>query len=434
MGELKGQNFIAGRSAGAMEAKTRVVVTGLGAVTPVGNDVPSMWSSLVQGKSGVTRITSFDPSMLSVQIAGEVKGFNPADHFEGKEARRMDRCVQFAVVAAREAMRDAGITINGANADDIGVVFGSAAGGIRTMLEQQKVLEERGPGRVSPFFLPMMLADTPSGQIAISLGVRGPNMAVVSACATGGHAIGEAAETIKRGDARIMIAGGTESAILPLTVAGFIVMRALASDNDNPEKASRPFDLTRQGFVMSEGAGVLILEDMEHAKARGARIYAEVAGYGSSADAFHLAAPAENAEGTIRAMTMALKKAGIDPTEVDYINAHGTGTPLNDKLETLGIKRVFGEHAYRLRVSSSKSMTGHMMGAAGAIEAMVCILAMRDGIIPPTINLRHPDPECDLDYVPNEARPAKIRVALSNSMGLGGHNSCIILRNSLNGK
>lgn len=417
-----------------MEAKTRVVVTGLGAVTPVGNDVPSMWSSLVQGKSGVTRITSFDPSMLSVQIAGEVKGFNPADHFEGKEARRMDRCVQFAVVAAREAMRDAGITINGANADDIGVVFGSAAGGIRTMLEQQKVLEERGPGRVSPFFLPMMLADTPSGQIAISLGVRGPNMAVVSACATGGHAIGEAAETIKRGDARIMIAGGTESAILPLTVAGFIVMRALASDNDNPEKASRPFDLTRQGFVMSEGAGVLILEDMEHAKARGARIYAEVAGYGSSADAFHLAAPAENAEGTIRAMTMALKKAGIDPTEVDYINAHGTGTPLNDKLETLGIKRVFGEHAYRLRVSSSKSMTGHMMGAAGAIEAMVCILAMRDGIIPPTINLRHPDPECDLDYVPNEARPAKIRVALSNSMGLGGHNSCIILRNSLNGK
>lgn len=417
-----------------MGDQTRVVVTGLGAVTPVGNNVPTMWASLLEGKSGVARITSFDPSMLSVQIAGEVKGFNPAEHFEGKESRRMDRCVQFAVVAAREAIKDANITIDDTNADDIGVVFGSAAGGIRTMLEQQKVLEERGPGRVSPFFLPMMLADTPSGQIAISLGVRGPNMAVVSACATGGHAIGEAAETIKRGDARIVITGGTDSAILPLTVAGFIVMRALATDNDTPEQACRPFDITRQGFVMSEGAGVLILEDLEHARARGAKIYAEVIGYGSSADAFHLAAPAENAEGTIRAITMALRKAGIDQTEIDYINAHGTGTPLNDRLETFAIKRVFGEHAYRLKVSSSKSMTGHMMGAAGAIEAMVCILAMRDQIIPPTINLRHPDPDCDLDYVPNEARPAKIRMALSNSMGLGGHNSCIILHNWLNGR
>ncbi len=410
-----------------MAPETRVVITGLGAITPVGNDVPTMWNSLLEGKSGVARITQFDASNLSVQISGEVKNYNASDHFEPKEARRMDRCVQFAVVAAREAMRDAGISVNEENALEIGVVFGSAAGGIRTMLEQQKVLEERGPGRVNPFFLPMMLTDTPSGQIGISIGVRGPNMAVVSACATGGHAIGEAMETIKRGDAKVVIAGGTDSAILPLTLAGFIVMRALATDNDTPEKACKPFDIRRQGFVMSEGAGVLIVEDLEHAIARGAKIYAEVIGYGSSADAFHLAAPPENAEGTIRAMTMAIRKAEIVADQIDYLNAHGTGTPLNDRLETLAVKRVFGDHARRLMISSTKSMTGHMMGAAGAIEAMVCALALRDQIVPPTINLEQPDPECDLDYVPNTARRAKLRNALSNSMGLGGHNSCIIL-------
>lgn len=301
------------------------------------------------------------------------------------------------------------------------------------MLEQQKVMDERGPGRVSPFFLPMMLADTPAGQVSISLGAKGPNMAVVSACATGGNAIGEAAEMIKRGDVPIVITGGTDSAVLPLTMAGFIVMRALAEDNEHPDKACKPFDLNRSGFVMSEGSTILVLESLEHAKARGAKIYAEVIGYGSSADAFHLAAPPENAEGTIRAMRWALKRAGIDPTEVDYINAHGTGTPLNDKFETLAIKQVFGEHAYKVLVSSTKSELGHMMGAAGAVEAMACILAMRDGIIPPTINYETPDPDCDLDYCVNRPRRAKIDVALSNSMGLGGHNSCIILRRYPNG-
>ncbi len=414
--------------------ETRVVVTGLGAITPLGNNVETTWASLLEGRSGITRITQFDPSPFSVQIAGEVKDFNPADYFEPKEARRMDRCVQFAVAAAREAIADAGLEIDSANAEDIGVIIGSAAGGIRTMLEQQKIMDDRGPGRVSPFFLPMMLADTPSGQVAISLGAKGPNMAVVSACATGGNAIGEAAETIRRGDAPIVITGGTDSAVLPLTLAGFIIMRALADDNEHPQKACRPFDARRAGFVMSEGATILVLENIEHAKARGAKIYAEVIGYGCAADAFHLAAPAENGEGTVRAMRMALRKAEIDPSEVSYINTHGTGTPLNDKFETLAIKRVFGEHAYKLLVSSTKSELGHMMGAAGAVEALACILSIRDNVIPPTINYENPDPECDLDCCPNHARPAKIDVALSNSMGLGGHNSCIILRRFANGK
>ncbi|MBI2953020.1 MAG: beta-ketoacyl-ACP synthase II [Chloroflexi bacterium] len=414
--------------------ETRVVVTGLGAITPLGNSVETTWTSLVEGQSGITHITQFDSSPFSVQIAGEVKGFNPVDHFEPKEARRMDRCVQFAVVAAREAIEDAGLEINATNAEQIGVVIGSAAGGIRTMLEQQKIMDDRGPGRVSPFFLPMMLADTPAGQVAISLGAKGPNMAVVSACATGGNAIGEAAEMIKRGDTPIVITGGTDSAVLPLTLAGFIVMRALADDNDNPTKACRPFDARRNGFVMSEGATILVLEDKDHAKARGARIYAELVGYGSAADAFHLAAPAENGEGTVRAIRMALRKAGLDASEVDYINAHGTGTPLNDKFETLAIKRVFGDHAYKLLVNSIKSELGHMMGAAGAVEAMACVLALRDGIVPPTINYENADPECDLDYCVNRPRAAAINVALSNSMGLGGHNSCIILRKYLNGR
>ena len=413
---------------------TRVVITGLGAVSPVGVGVEKMWASLVGGCSGIARITQFDPSPFSVQIAGEVKDFNPTDYFDAKEARRMDRCVQFVVVAAREAIADAGLGIDDSNATEIGVVVGTAAGGIRTMLEQQKILEERGPGRVSPFFLPMMLADTPSGQVAISLGIKGPNMAVVSACATGGHAIGEGAETIRRGDAKVIIAGGTESAVLPLTLSGFIVMRALASDNERPEKACRPFDITRQGFVMSEGAGIMVLESLDHALERHAKIYAEVIGYGSSSDAFHMAAPAEDGAGTVRAMRMGLKKAGVRPDEIQYMNAHGTGTPLNDKLETMAIKRVFEDHAGRLLISSTKSMTGHMMGAAGAIEAMSCVLSMKDDVIAPTINLEHPDPECDLDYVPNVAREAKVDVALSNSMGLGGHNSCVIIRSYANGR
>ncbi|MBI4317250.1 MAG: beta-ketoacyl-ACP synthase II [Chloroflexi bacterium] len=412
----------------------RVVITGLGAVTPVGIGVEKMWTSLVNGRSGIARITQFDPSPFSVQIAGEVKGFNPADYFDGKELRRMDRCVQFAVAAAQEAVADAGLNIDDSNATEIGVIIGSAAGGIKTMLEQQKVLDERGPSRVSPFFLPMMLADTPSGQVAISLGIKGPNMAVVSACATGGHAIGEAAETIKRGDASVIIAGGTEAALLPLTLAGFIVMRALASNNEQPEKACRPFDATRQGFVMSEGSAILVLESLDQALERGAKVYAEVIGYGSSADAFHLAAPAENGDGTVRSMQMGIKKADIRPEDIQYVNAHGTGTPLNDRFETMALKRVFGDYAYRLAISSTKSMTGHLMGSAGAIEAMACVLAIRDRVIPPTVNLEHPDPECDLDYVPNVAREARIDIALSNSMGLGGHNSCVILRKYSNGK
>jgi len=405
----------------------RVVVTGLGAVTPLGLDVPTTWAALCAGRSGIGRITLFDPSPFAVQIAGEVKGFDPLRYIDAKEARRLDRNVQFAVAAAQEAVRDAGLEI-GEAPEEVGVIIGSAVGGIKTLLDAQKTLEEKGPARVSPFCLQNLIPDTASGQVAIVLGAKGPNMAVVSACATGGHAIGEAAETIRRGDARAVIAGGTEAALVPVVLAGFTVMRALAMDNECPERACRPFDRTRQGFVMAEGCAILVLEDYEYARARGARIYAEVIGYGSTNDAYHLAAPAENGEGAARAMAMALRKAGLRPEEVDYINAHGTGTPLNDKFETAAIKTVFGAHAYRLAVSSTKSMTGHMMGAAGAVEAMVCVLALRDQIIPPTINYRYPDPDCDLDYVPNQARPARLRVALSNSLGLGGHNACLIFR------
>lgn len=340
----------------------------------------------------------------------------------------MDRHALLAIAAAEEAVRDAGLVIDSNNAERVGVLVGSALGGMATVLEQQKVLEERGPGRVSPFFLLNISPDTSSGYLAIRLGAQGPNMAVAAACATGGHAIGEAAETIRRGDADVMIAGGTEALIVPLVVAGFTVMRALARNNEEPQKASRPFDLRRDGFVMSEGATIMVLENLAHARARGARIYAEVVGYGSTSDAFHMIAPAEGGVGTVRTMRMALRKAGLRPEEVHYINAHGTGTPLNDKFETMAVKAVFGEHAYRLPVTSTKSMTGHMMGAAGAFEAMACVLAIRDQMIPPTINYECPDPECDLDYVPNAARPAQVEVAMSNSMGLGGHNSCLILR------
>lgn len=405
----------------------RVVVTGLGAVTPLGLDAPTTWAALCAGRSGIGRITLFDPSPYAVQIAGEVKGFDPLQYLDAKEARRLDRNVQFAVAAAQEAVRDAGLEI-GEAPEEVGVIIGSAVGGIKTLLDAQKTLEEKGPARVSPFCLQNLIPDTASGQVAIVLGAKGPNMAVVSACATGGHAIGEAAETIRRGDARAVIAGGTEAALVPVVLAGFTVMRALAMDNECPERACRPFDRTRQGFVIAEGCAILVLEDYEYARARGARIYAEVIGYGSTNDAYHLAAPAENGEGAARAMAMALRKAGLRPEEVDYINAHGTGTPLNDKFETAAIKTVFGAHARRLAVSSTKSMTGHMMGAAGAVEGMVCVLALRDQIIPPTINYRYPDPDCDLDYVPNQARPARLRVALSNSLGLGGHNSCLIFR------
>ncbi len=402
----------------------RVVVTGVGAVTPLGLDAPSTWAQMLEGQSGVARITLFDPSPFPIQIAGEVKGFDAEQHFDRKALRHLDRNVQLAVVAAREATRDARLPANG---DTTGVIFGSAAGGIGTLLEQVKILEERGYRRLSPFFLPHMLPDSASGQIAIDLGLRGPNMAIVSACATGGHAIGEAWETIRRGDADAAVTGGCENSILPILLAGFIAMRALA-EHPEPARASRPFDAQRNGFVIAEGAAALVLERLDRALARGGPIYAEMVGYGSSSDAFHMVAPGEGGAGPAACMRMALRKGGVPPTDVDYINAHGTGTPLNDKFETVAIKHVFGEHAASLMVSSTKSMTGHMMGAAGATEALACVLAIRDQVAPPTINLDTPDPECDLDYVPHQARRAPIAVALSNSMGLGGHNSSVVFR------
>jgi len=405
----------------------RVVVTGLGIVSPVGNDMPTSWANLIAGRSGIGPITLFDPSPFAVRIAGEVKGFDTVGHIEPKEARRMDRCSQFAVVATQEALADANLRMDREDAERVGVIIGSAAGGLGTVIEQQQVLIERGPRRLSPFFVQNMLCDSPSGQVAIATGAKGPNMAVVSACATGSHAVGEAMETIRRGDADVMIAGGAEATVLPLIIGGFVVMNALANHED-PTKASRPFDAKRNGFVVSEASAILIVESLEHAQDRDAHIYGEVIGYGSTNDAYHMAASAEGGEGAARAMKMSLRKAGITPDEVDYVNAHGTGTPLNDRSETAAIKAVFGEHAQKLVISSTKSMTGHMMGASGALEAAVCLLSMRDGCVAPTINLEYPDPECDLDYVPNVARHVAVRTALSNSMGLGGHNSSVILR------
>ena len=418
----------------------RAVVTGLGIVSPVGIGAEATWDALVSGRSGIDEITLFDASPFDVRVAGEVKGFDASAYMEAKDARRHDRNTHFAVAATGEALRDAGLLgesglVNGdVDANRFGMVFGTGIGGIGIMLEGHQTLLERGPRRVSPFLLPHMLPDSASGQVAIQFGLRGPNMAIVSACATGGHAVGEAMEAIVRGQADIMLGAGTEAPLVPLAFAGFGQMRALGTPKDpdtgayDPAMASRPFDATRDGFVVSEGSAVLVLEELSHALARGARPIAEVIGYGSSADAFDMAAPAERGEGNQRAMRAALARAGIGPEEVGYINAHGTSTPLNDRFETMAIRDVFGEHADRLAVSSTKSMTGHAMGAAGAIEAFVCAKVLATGCIPPTINYRHPDPELTLDYVPNEARAADVRVALSNSMGLGGHNSSIILR------
>ena len=418
----------------------RAVVTGLGIVSPVGIGAEASWDALVSGRSGIDRITRFDTTPFEVDVAGEVKDFDVSRYMDAKDARRHDRSTHFAVAATGEALRHAGLAgddgrvASDVNADRFGMVFGSGIGGIGLLLDGQMTLVERGPRRVSPFMLPHMLPDSPSGQVAIQYGIRGPNMAVVSACATGGHAIGEAMEAIVRGQADIMLGAGTEAPLVPLAFAGFGQMRALGTPKDpdtgeyNPAIASRPFDATRNGFVVSEGSAVLVLEELEHALARGARPIAEVIGFGSSADAFDMAAPAEQGEGNQRAMQAALDRAGIGPDEVDYINAHGTSTPLNDRYETMAIRAVFGEHADRVAVSSTKSMTGHAMGAAGAIEGFACVKAVETGCIPPTINYRHPDPELTLDYVPNEARAADVRVAMSNSMGLGGHNSTVIVR------
>jgi 3-oxoacyl-[acyl-carrier-protein] synthase II len=406
----------------------RVVITGLGVLCPVGIGAATVWEALLAGRSGIARVSQFDVTDYQVRIAGEVKGFDPASVGPAKEVRRMDRCTQFALAASFQAMDDAGLTRDTIDPDNTGIMIGSAAGGFQTMLEQYDTLVERGPRRLSPFFIQNMLVDSPAGQVAIALGLRGPNASLVSACATGTQAIGEAAALIQRGDAEIMLAGSTEAPIHPIILQGFTVMHALARNNEQPERASCPFSLDRDGFVLSEGAAVVVLEPLGRARARGARIYAEVAGYAATTDAYDMAAVPEDGAMPALAMQKAVRKSGLRLEDIDYINAHGTSTPLNDRVETLAIKSVFGEHAYRLAVSSTKSMTGHMMGASGAVETVICALAIQNGAIPPTINLHNPDPACDLDYVPHVAREAAIRATLSNSIGLGGHNASIVLR------
>ena len=408
-----------------MPVVRRVVVTGLGAVTPLGNSAPETWRAALAGESGIDWIRAFDPSEFPVRVAAEVKDFDPSGVASPKEQRKLDRNVLLALAAGKEAVESAGL--NGFDPSRVGIVFGSAIGGILGIMEQSEIMRERGPGRVSPNFLPNVLVDSASGQLAISLGIRGPNYAPVSACATGSHAVGEGAELIKRGDADAVLAGGTEACMHPLILAGFVAMRGLAVENEHPPHASRPFDATRAGFVMGEGACVLFLEELEAARARGATIYAEVLSYGTSNDAHHMAQPEPEAIGVGEMMRAAIERAGLKPEDVGYINAHGTSTPLGDAAETKAIKDVFGDHAYELAVSSTKSMMGHCFGAAGAIEAMMCVLALHDGKLPPTINYENPDPVCDLDYVPNEAREAQVDVALSNAMGLGGHNACVLL-------
>ncbi len=406
----------------------RVVITGLGVIASLGLGVEPFWENIQAGKSGVASITSFDASRYTTRFASAVTGFDPEDYMERKEARRMDRFTQFAVAASRMALADSGLKITEENADNVGVLVGTGIGGILTIEQQFYVLLEKGPDRLSPFLIPMLISDMASGQVSIIFGARGPNSTVVTACATGTHALGDAYHMIKRGDAVAMIAGGAEAAISELGLGGFCAARALSTRNDDPAHASRPFDATRDGFVMAEGAGILILESLESARARGAKMYAEVIGYGLSGDAHHITMPAPEGEGAARSMRMALKNAGITPADVDYINAHGTSTIPNDKLETAAIKKVYGDHAYKVAISSTKSMTGHLLGAAGAVEAIVCVKAIEDQVVPPTINYCTPDPECDLDYTPNRARRTKVRTAMSNSFGFGGHNATIIVR------
>jgi beta-ketoacyl-acyl-carrier-protein synthase II len=404
----------------------RVVVTGLGAVTPVGNDARATWDSAVAGRSGIDFIRSFDASGFPVRIAAEVKDFDPNGIASAKEMRKLDRNVLLSLAAGTEAVTDAGLD-SIYESGRVGIVFGTAIGGFLGIMEQANVMRERGADRVSPNFLPNILVDSASGQLAISLGLRGPNYAPVSACATGSTAVGEGAEIIRRGDADAILAGGAEACMHPLILAGFCSMRGLVAEDDDPTRASRPFDATRAGFVMGEGACVLVLEELEAARKRGARVHAEILGYGASNDAHHMAQPEPSAKGVADMMRAALARSGVNPERVGYINAHGTSTPLGDLAETRAIKEVFGDHAYELAVSSTKSVMGHCFGAAGAIETMMCVLAIAEGVLPPTINLRTPDPECDLDYVPNEAREAKVDVALSNAMGLGGHNACVLV-------
>lgn len=406
----------------------RVVITGLGPISPVGAGKKVFWQSLTEGKSGISKITHFDATDFSSQIAGEVSDFNPTDFVDAKRARRMDRFSQFAVGATSLALKDAGLTITEANAEKVGVIIGSGIGGLATLEEQHIVLLEKGPKKITPFLIPMMISNMAAGHVSIVFGAKGPNYCPVSACATSAHAIGEAFEIIKRGAAEICIAGGSEASITPLAMAGFCAARVLSTRNDEPARASRPFDAKRDGFVMGEGAGVVIIETLESAQARGAHIYAEIIGYGMTSDAYHITAPSPEGEGAARAMKAALDEGNLEPSEVDYINAHGTSTPYNDEFETMAIKTVFGEHAYDLAVSSTKSMTGHLLGAAGGIELIVCALAIDTGIIPPTINYENPDPQCDLDYVPNASVKKPVKVALSNSLGFGGQNASLVIR------
>lgn len=406
----------------------RVVITGLGMVSPLGIGVEKTWQALVQGKSGVVRITKFDPTGFDTQIAAEVKDFVPENFMEKKEIKRMDIFIQYAMASAMMAMEDAQLPITPQNADRVGVVVGAGLGGLTTIEFFHKILMEKGPGRISPFFIPALIVNEAPGQISIRFGAKGPNSSVVTACATGNHNIGDAWRMIQRGDAEAIIAGGVEATITPLAVSGFNAMKALSTRNHEPEKASRPFDKDRDGFVMGEGCGIIILEEMNQALDRGAKIYAEIIGYGLNGDAYHITAPAPDGEGAARCMAMALKSAGISPEEVNYINAHGTSTEYNDLYETMAIKAVFKEHAKKLAVSSTKSMTGHLLGGAGGVEAIFTVLTIHRGVIPPTINYDTPDPECDLDYVPNVARMADVRVALSNSFGFGGTNAVLIFK------
>jgi 3-oxoacyl-[acyl-carrier-protein] synthase II len=404
----------------------RVVITGMGVVTSLGCSLEEYWNGLVGGRSGVSLIESFDASRFATRIAAEIKDWDPSPWIDRKDARRMDRFVQFAVAASRMALEHAGLPITEENATRVGVLIGSGIGGILTIEEQMRVLYERGPDRISPFFIPMLISDMASGQVSILFGAKGPNSTVVTACATGTHAIGDAYHIIRRGDADAMIAGGAEAGISQMGLGGFCAARALSTRNEDPEGASRPFDAERDGFVMGEGAGILVLEELETARARGAPILAELLGYGLTGDAYHVTAPAPQGEGAARAMAMALRNAGVAPEAVDYINAHGTSTIPNDMLETAAIKTVFGEHAYKVAISSTKSMTGHLLGAAGAVEAIASVLAIRDGTVPPTINYQTPDPACDLNYTPNVAVKRPVRIAMSNSFGFGGHNATVV--------
>jgi 3-oxoacyl-[acyl-carrier-protein] synthase II len=406
----------------------RVVVTGLGTLSPVGNTVDEFWSSLVQGRSGVGMITKFDTTGYPTRIAGEVKNFDPLNFVDKKDARRLDPYLQFAVASSVLAVQDAVLDTGKVDGTRFGVLIGSGIGGITTLLESHKNLIEKGPDRVSPFFIPMLIANMASGLVSMRFGAKGPNSAVVTACATGNHAIGDSFKIIQRNDADVMIAGGSEAIIIPLTIAGFCSMKAMSTRNDEPAKAMRPFDATRDGFVAGEGAGILVLESLEHALARDARIYAEIVGYGMTGDAHHMTAPDPEGDGAARAMAAAVRDAGLDVSAIGYINAHGTSTPYNDKFETIAIKRVFGDHARRLAVSSTKSMTGHLLGAAGGIEAIATVLALHHGVLPPTINYETPDPDCDLDYVPNQARKQNVEVALSNAFGFGGTNATLAFR------